>query len=49
MLTRGFFTCLAVIAATPTPMKENRATPTAMPVVPYRLRPEVLNAPKSPC
>jgi hypothetical protein len=31
-LTRGFFTRLAVIAAASTPMKENRATPAAMPM-----------------
>ena len=39
-LTRGFLTRLAVIAATSTPMKENRATPAAMPIAPYRLPPE---------
>jgi len=47
-LTRGFFTRLAVIAATSTPMKENRATPAAMPIALYRLPPEALKAPKFP-
>ena len=43
---RGFSTRLAVIAATSTPMKENRATPAAIPMAPYRLPPEALKAPK---
>jgi hypothetical protein len=45
-LTRGFLTRLAVIAATSTPIKENRATPAAMPTALYRLPPEALKAPK---
>ncbi len=45
---RGSFTRLAVIAATSTPMKENSATPAAMPIAEYRLPPEALNAPKLP-
>ena len=47
-LTRGFLTRLAVIAATSTPMKENSATPAAMPIALYRLPPEALKAPKLP-
>jgi len=43
---RGFRTRLAVIAATSTPMNENRATPAAMPIAVYRLPPEALNEPK---
>ena len=45
---RGSLTRLAVIAATSTPMKENSATPAAMPIAEYRLPPEALNAPKLP-
>src|SRR5271165_287992 len=43
---RGFLTRLAVIAATSTPMKENSATPAAIPMQLYRLPPEALNGPK---
>jgi hypothetical protein len=43
---RGFFTRLAVIAATSTPMKENSATLAAIPMQLYRLPPEALNGPK---
>ena len=39
----GSCTRLAVMAATSTPMKENRATPAAMPIALYRLPPEALN------
>src|ERR1041384_8294965 len=42
----GSRTRLAVIAATSTPMKENSATPAAMPMASYRLPPEALNGPK---
>ena len=44
----GSFTRLAVMAATSTPMKENSATPAAMPIAEYRLPPVALNAPKLP-
>ena len=40
---RGFFTRLAVMAATSTPMKENSATAAAMPMQLYKLPPEALN------
>ena len=43
---RGFFTRLAVMAATSTPMKENSATLAAIPMQLYRLPPEALNGPK---
>src|SRR6516162_8872187 len=43
---RGLRTRLAVMAATSTPMKENRATPAAIPIALYRLPPEALNGPK---
>ena len=43
---RGSLTRLAVIGATSTPMKENNATPAAMPIALYRLPLEALNAPK---
>ena len=43
---RGFFTRLAVIAATSTPMKENSATLAAIPMQLYKLPPEALNGPK---
>ncbi len=39
-LTRGFLTRLAVMAAASTPMKENSATPAAIPMPLYRLPPE---------
>ena len=45
---RGLSTRLAVMAATSMPMKENSATPAAIPIAPYRLPPEALNAPKLP-
>ena len=47
-LTPGSFTRLAVTAAASTPMKENSATPAAMPMPLYRLPPDALNAPKLP-
>jgi hypothetical protein len=37
---------LAVIAAASTPMKENSATPAAIPIAPYRLPPDALKGPK---
>ena len=39
----GCITRLAVIAAASTPMKENSATPAAIPIAPYRLPPDALN------
>ncbi len=45
-LMPGLRTRLAVTAAASTPMKENSATPAAMPMPLYRLPPEALNAPK---
>ncbi len=44
----GSLTRLAVMAATSTPMKENSATPAAIPMAEYRLPPDALNAPKLP-
>src|SRR5262249_16719643 len=44
----GSRTRLAVMAATSTPMKENSATPAAIPIALYELPPDALNAPKLP-